>query len=194
MHSPVDNHDLVPPLQNNPVGQAHSRMPECDGGLTFQVKPYSIDRVVPPPTGFQTNLPKVVHSSCRPVCHSSEPQAPAVCISSPRPTCLGHRCPEYKLVGSCGLCIPSYGSPSQGGPKDQAVQLPCHTNSPRLARDVLVLGPSAALNGDPTSATSVQNTTQTASQSGVSQQPSIYVNLHVWCLGVLTSPRTRLLC
>ena len=45
----------------------------------------------------KTNLPKVVHLSCRPVCHFSEPETPAVCISSPRPTCLGHRCSEYQL-------------------------------------------------------------------------------------------------
>ena len=148
-------------------------MPECNGRCTFQVKPDSVDRVVTPSTGFQTTLPKVVHPSCRPVFHSSEPQAPAVCISSPGPTYLGHRCPEYKLVGSHGLCIPAHGSPSQGGPKDQSMQLPHHTDSPRLARDVLILGPSAALNGAPTLTPSIQNTTQTISQSGISQQPPI---------------------
>ena len=35
--------------------------------------------------GVQTDLPKVVHSSCRPVCHSSELQTPSVCVSYPRP-------------------------------------------------------------------------------------------------------------
>ena len=68
---------------------------------------------------------------------------------------------------------------SQVDPKDQAVQLSDHTNSPRLARDVLVLGPSAALSGDPTPVTSVQNTSQTASLSGVSQQPSISEPTHL---------------
>ena len=48
--------------------------------------------------------------------------------------------------------------------------LPDHCNSPRLARDVLVLGPSAALNRDPTSATSVNNSSQTVPQLCVSQQ------------------------
>ena len=49
------------------------------------------------------------------------------------------------------------------------MQLPDHCNSPRLARDALVLGPSAALNRDPTSATSVNNSPQTVPQLGVSQ-------------------------
>ena len=43
-------------------------------------------------TGVQTDWSKVVHSSCRPICHSSEQQSFIICIPSARPTCLGHRC------------------------------------------------------------------------------------------------------
>ena len=103
----------------------------------------------------------MVHPSCRSICHSSEPQTSTVRVSNPRPKCLGHRCSEYKLVGPHCLGLLSDGSPSQGDPKNQAMQLPDHCNSPRLARDALVLGPSAALNRDPTSATSVNNSSQT---------------------------------
>ena len=49
-------------------------------------------------------------------------------------------------------------------------QLPDHCNSPRLARDDLVLGPSAALNRDPMSTTSVKNSSQTVPQLCASQQ------------------------
>ena len=56
--------------------------------------------------------------------------------------------------------------------KNQAIQLSDHCNSPRLARDALVLGPSVALNRDPTSATSVNNSSQTVPQLCVSQQSS----------------------
>ena len=45
-----------------------------------------------------------------------------------------------------------------------------HSNSPRLARDVLVLGPCAALNRDPTTTASVNNTTQRVPQLRISQQ------------------------
>ena len=48
--------------------------------------------------------------------------------------------------------------------------MPDHCNSPRLARDALVLGPSAALNRDPTSASSVNNSSQTILQLCASQQ------------------------
>ena len=54
--------------------------------------------------------------------------------------------------------------------KNQAIQLSDQCNSPRLARDALVLGLGAALNRDPTSTTSVKNSSQTIPQLCVSQQ------------------------
>ena len=50
--------------------------------------------------------------------------------------------------------------------------LPNHSNSPRLARDALVLGPSAALNRDPTAAPGVDNTPQAVPQLRIPQQPA----------------------
>ena len=152
---PVENHDLVS---------------ECDGRPTVQVKPSPVNRMVTASADVQTDLSLVIHLSCRLICHSSEPQNSTVHVSSPRPECLGHRCSKHKLVRSHSISLPSNGTPSQGDPKDQTMQLPDHCNSPRLARDALVLGPSAALNRDPTSATSVNNSPQTVSQLCVSQQ------------------------
>ena len=126
--------------------------------------------------GVQTDLSQVVHSSCISICHSYEAQSSTVCISSPRPKYLGHRCSEHKLVGSHCLCLPSQGIPSQSDPKNQAKQLSNHCNSPRLA---LVLGPSAALNRDPTSATSVNNSSQTVPQICVSQQSTTFQPPHL---------------
>ena len=150
--------------------QTLSRVSECDGRPSVQVEPSPVDRMIIASAGVQTDLSQVVHSSCRSICHSSEPQSSTVRISSPRPKCLGHSCSEHKLVGSHCLCLPSHGSPSQGDPKNQAIQLSDHCNSPRLARDALVLGPSAALNRNPTSSTSVKNASQTVPQLCVSQQ------------------------
>ena len=121
-------------------------------------------------TEWSTDLSQVVHSSCRSFCHSPESQSSTIHVSSPRPKCLGHRCSEHKLVRSHSLCLPSNGCPSQGDPKDQTMQLPDHCNSPRLARDALVLGPSAALNRDLTSTSSVKNSSQTVPQLCVPQQ------------------------
>ena len=51
------------------------------------------------------------------------------------------------------------------------MQLSDHTNSPRLARDALVLGPSAALNRDPTAAPGVETTCSTATRSTSTSTP-----------------------
>ena len=61
--------------------------------------------------------------------------------------------------------LTAYAYPPQGDPKNQTVQLLDHCNSPRK-----VLGASAALNRDPTSATSVNNSSQTVPQLCVPQQ------------------------
>ena len=124
--------------------------------------------MVTAPSGVQSDLSEVVHPSYRSIYHSSEPQTSTVRVSNPRPKCLGHRCSKHKLVGS--HCLPSNGSPSQGDPKNQAVPLPDHSNSPRLARDALVLGPSAALNRDPTATSGVNNPSQAVPQLCVPQQ------------------------
>ena len=95
---------------------------------------------------------------------------------------LGHRCSEHKLDGSHSLCLPSNSSPSQDDPKNQAMPLPDHRSSPRLARDALVLGPSAALNRDPTTIP-VSTTLLKQSHNYVFHSNPQHLNLHAWCLG-----------
>ena len=136
-------------------------------------------------TGVQTDLSKVVHSSCRSICHSSEPQTSTVRVSSPRPKCLGLRCSEHKLDGSHCLCLPSDGSLSQGDPRNQAMPLPDHCNSPSLTRDALVFGPSA-LNRDPTSTSSVNNSSQTLFYRGLALRALLFVSEH-GCTSLLQS-------
>ena len=168
--SPVEDHDMVPSLSHNIKSQTHSRVSECDGRPSIQVEPSTVNRMVTASAGVLTDLSKVVHSSCRSICHSPEPQTSTVRISCPRPKGLGHKCSEHKLDGSHCLCLLSDGSPLQGDPKNQTMPLPDHLNSPRLARDALVLGPSAALNRDPTTTSSVNNSPQTVPHLCVSQQ------------------------
>ena len=161
---------MAPSLSHNIKSQTHSRVSECDGRPSIQVEPSTVNRMVTASAGVQTDMSKVVHSSCRSICHSPVPQTSTVRISCPRPKGLGHRCSEHKLDGSLCLCLPSDGSPSQGDKKNRAMPLPDHRNSPRLARDALVLVPSAALNRDPTSTSNVNNSSQTVPQLCVPQQ------------------------
>ena len=66
--SPVEDHDLVPSLSHNIESQTHSRVSECDGQPFVQVEPSAVNRMVTASTGVQTDLPKVGHTSCRPIC------------------------------------------------------------------------------------------------------------------------------
>ena len=167
--TPLEEHDMVPSFSHNIESQTHPRVSsECDGRPPIQVQP----RMVTASAGVQTDLSKVVHSSCRSICHSHEPQISTIRVSNSRPKCLGHRCSEHRLGESHCLCLPSDGSPSQGDPKNQAMPLTDHRDSPRLARDALVLGPSTALNRDPTATPGVNNSPQTVPQLCVPQQPS----------------------
>ena len=106
-------------LSHNIKSQTHSRVSQCDG-RPVQVEPSAVNQMVSAPTGVQTDLSTVVHPSCRPICHSPEPQTSTVHVSTPRPKCLGHKCSQHKLDRSHCLCVPSNGSP-QGDPKNQAV-------------------------------------------------------------------------
>ena len=78
---------------------------------------------------------------------------------------------EHRLVRSNSLCLPSHGSPTQGDPENASVQLSHKT--PSLARDALILGPSAALNRNPTPIISVKNTPLAVSQLSVSEQSTV---------------------
>ena len=173
--SPVEGHDLVPSLPDNIKSQTHSRVSECDGRPSVQVEPSAVNRMITASAGVQTDLSQVVHSSCRSFCHSPEPQSSTIRVSSPRPKCLGHRCSEHKLVGFHSLCLPSHGSPSQGDPKSQAIQLPDHHNSPTLASTEIPLQ------------LPVSRTLLKQSHNYVFHSNPQHLNLHAWCLGVDSS-------
>ena len=113
--------------------------------------------------GVQTDLSQVVHSSCRSFA-----------------TRLNHKVPLYvspvadqnagdiDALNINWLGLTAYAYPPTAllhrVIQNQAIQLPNHCNNPRLARDSLVLGPSAALNRDPTSTSSVKNSSLTVPQ------------------------------
>ena len=81
VHSPVKDHDMVPSLSHSIKSQTNFRVSECDGQPSIQVEPSTVNRMVPASAGVQTDLSKVVHSSCRSICHSPEPQTSTVRIS-----------------------------------------------------------------------------------------------------------------
>ena len=70
---------------------------------------------------------------------------------------MENRCSEHGFFGTHSIRLPCYGCPAQGYPENISMHLPHNTNSLRLARNALILEPSAALSGDPTPTPSVNN-------------------------------------
>ena len=182
----MENHDLVPSFSHHIESQAQSRVSECDGRPTFQVESGTVDRMVTTSTGVQTDLPRWF--------------TPHVDLFA---TNVNHKLPLYvspisdpKAWDIDALNINWTGLTAYGYPptallhrviqKNQAMQLSDHTNSPRQAIDALVLGPSAALNRDPTAAPGVDNTPQAVPQLRVPQQPAARQPLMVTGLPLLT--------
>ena len=52
--SPVEDHDMVPSLPDNLKSQTHSRVSECDGRPSVQVKPSPVNRILTASPGVQT--------------------------------------------------------------------------------------------------------------------------------------------
>ena len=120
--------------------------------------------------GVQTDLSKVVHSSC---------DLFATCLNHIVPLYVSPFSDQHALdIDALNInwsSLTAYAYPPTAllhrvSQKNQTKQLPHHSNSSRLARDALILGPSVALNRDPTPFTSVNNTSQTDPQPSVSQQ------------------------
>ena len=100
-----------------------------------------------------------------------EPQASTVCASYPRPKAWYIDALNIDWTGLTAYAYPQT-TLHRVIQKNQTMQLSDHTNSPRLARDALVLGPSAALNRDPTATPGVDNTPQAVPQLRVPQEPA----------------------
>ena len=104
---------------------------------------------------------------------------------------LGNRCSQHELLGSRIICLPSNCSHAQGDSKDTTVQLCNNTDSPRMARNALVLGSSSTLNRNSTTINSVSNTIQAVLRNQVKSKvvhsnPQ-YISLYAWCRRVSNS-------
>ena len=145
-------------------------MPECHGWFIVQVNSGPISRMVTAPLSVQADLSNVVHSSYRDIFATSlNHKLPLYISLVSDQKRMKNIYTEHRLIRSHSICLPSLGSPSPGDPENMSMQLPHNTNSPWLARTALVLGFSAALNGDSTPTASVNNTSPAVTQPSLSQ-------------------------
>ena len=122
--------------------------------------------------GVQTDLSKVVHSSCDLFATRLNHIVPLYVSPFSDQHALDIDALNINWSSLTAYAYPPTALLYRVSQKNQTKQLPHHSNSSRLARDALILGPrlSVALNRDPTPFTSVNNTSQTDPQPSVSQQ------------------------
>ena len=135
MCSPVEDHDLVPSLPDNLKSQTHSRASECNGRPSVQVKPSPVNRMVTAFAGVQTDLSQVVHSSWRSICHN----LPLYVSPVPDQNAWDIDAQNINWSGLTAYAYPPTALLQRVIQKFRQSQLPDHCNSPRLARDALVL-------------------------------------------------------
>ena len=156
-------------------------IPGCDGRPSVQVKPSAVSRMVTASTGVQTDLSKVVHPHVDLFATRLNHKLPLYVSPVPDPNSWDIDALNINSETPHCLCLPSDSSPSQGDPKNQAMQLPDHCNSPRLARDALVLGPSTT---EIPLQLPVSTTLLKQSHNYVFHSNPQHLNLQAWCLGV----------
>ena len=102
--------------------------------------------------------------------------------SSPRPKCLGHRCSKHNWSGLTAFADPPMALLHKVI-QNQAVHLPDHCNSPRLARDALVWD-LVQLSTDIPLQLLVSTTLLKRSHNYVLHSKPQHLNLSASCLGV----------
>ena len=150
VHSPVEDHDMVPSLPDNIESQTHPRVSECDGRPSVQAEPSAVNRMVTASAGVPSDLSKVVDASCRSICHSSEPQKlhwTGLTACAYPPMALLHKVIQKIMQCHCLIILIAPGWPG-----------------------VPWFWDLAALNRDPTSYSGVNNSSQTVPQLRVPQQ------------------------
>ena len=166
--SPVEEHDLVPSLSHNIKSQTHSKVPECDGRHSVQVKPRAVNRMVTASAGVQQFCQMWFTPQVDLFTTHLNHNLPLYVSPVPDPNAW-----DIDALNINWTALTAYVYPPTAllhrVIQNQAMPLPDHRNSPRLARDALVLGPSAAPNRDPTATPGVNNFSQTVPQS--SQPP-----------------------
>ena len=122
-------------------------------------------------TGVQTDLPKVVHSSCRPICHSSEPQASALNINwtgvtayAYPPTALLHKVIQKIRQCNCLIIVIAPGWPG----------MPWFWDLVQLSTEIPLQLP-------------VSTTLLKQSHNYLFHNNPQHLNFHAWCLGVNNS-------
>ena len=90
------------------------------------------------PQGPQEGVGDVLQADGGSFCHSVQQETPSLCLSSPRPSGLGDRCPVHSVVGTGGVCLSPVPHHLQGSEEGKDRSASSATDSPQVASAALV--------------------------------------------------------
>ena len=129
---------MVQPQTNYLQAPTHSGSSQCDCRQTVLAPPGDSDRVVSASRGVQSDLQQI---GLRLVCHQIQQQTSEVCVSGTGSEDLDYRCSQPLLGGTGSLQVSPGSAPVEGDSQAPGTKLQeAHSDSPRLARDAVVLG------------------------------------------------------
>ena len=141
MRPPVENHDHVYQQTGPSESPTNSRSAERGSRQAMQIRPDNSDGMVSPPRGVSSNLQQVAPSPDRPLYNKI--QTSPVCATSTRLPGLGNQCTQPAMGGSEPICLPTSSHIGQnGGEVAELSMQENHSDCPRLAKHILVLGSS----------------------------------------------------
>ena len=136
----LENSNMDKEKQHNSVSQTHSRLPECNGRSPVLISQSSKHRMVSKSPDFQETDRETGDSKHRYVCNLPKQQIANICITIPRPCCMGSGCNVNRLDKPAFLCIPSNNSIDKDHIKDQERTLQGASHCSTVASDALVSG------------------------------------------------------
>ena len=167
----LENLLLDKPKGSPDKGEACSGKPKCDSRLPIQERLYHKNRVEPTPKSLSGDMSNMAHTSSGHVCHIPEQEIAKVHLSCARQQSLADRCTQ-PILGSPGrICISSNTYPPPGDPEDEHISLHNDPGSPRMARDVMVLGADRASNSTTSKTPSHRKSSKTATLKQISHKP-----------------------
>ena len=164
----VENSVLVHQKTGNPQGTSHPRPAERDSRQAIQTWSDHSNGMVPSSRSVQSYMLPVASTTSGPVCHQIQQQTITVCVTGSGPPGMGSGCTQPVMGKSGSICLPT--SSHLGQSSGEAAGLPMqqdHSDCPRVAQHVLVLGSSGNVQSDP-------SVSSQPAQSGISTiQPDL---------------------
>ena len=170
---PLETPVLVPSQGHNTTSQAYPRSLKGNSRQALSAQSSDSDRVVPLPSGVQSVVCQVAPTTSGLVCDQVQSQTAQFGVTSSGSGSLGGGRPELILGTPGRLCFSSSipAPPNSFEAKGSGLSQD-DSDCPRLAKDVLVLGPGGPVGSDTLQPPSGEGSSDSAFQRTSSQEPS----------------------